>query len=416
MKHTAEGSFLHWIISHKNSSLSICITIVLYIAGFIYYHFEQIENTWASKWFPALCFGAHLLVILILFGFTYLVKPLTSKKYKGISKAVKDFHKALLFLWIVWAALYCVLTYQAIYNIQIHDAIVREAKSMESNIQNPLSSAINQNIEKERKDEVITSLKEYLSYGKTKNVEAARKDMNTISEIVEFVKKYPGYMNADLVNTLKSSVEYFEKHKDESMSKALEILLNFINNLQSVAMILLFWVLAFPRKLKEIYLIAIVCLVATAAFATVDIRFAGSMGILVGIFGGLTMALWVGRLDSKFLGAHFLITLALYAYAILQVAWFAYQYEDEKILIITSLALMFKIVVYFVCSWILVEGRLLYFCAEMRLLHGEAKENEGIPMQGEITVAKRRKAFLDDVKKSKNLERIRTRPEVLLDK
>jgi hypothetical protein len=59
--------------------------------------------------------------------------------------------------------------------------------------------------------------------------------------------------------------------------------------------------------------------------------------------------------------------------------------------------MIFKVGVYLLCSWILEEGRLLYFCAEMRLLYGEAEENEGSPMPGEVTVAKRRRAFLDSL-------------------
>jgi hypothetical protein len=124
--------------------------------------------------------------------------------------------------------------------------------------------------------------------------------------------------------------------------------------------------------------------------------FEGSMGLVGGVFGAVAMALWVGRLDSKFLMVPQGAIWALYFYAILQTSWFVFPNADERLMVITGIALILKVVVYLVCSWLLSSGRLLYFFQELRLLYGEEGAEEG-PMRGSVKVIDRLTAFLDDL-------------------
>jgi len=263
------------------------------------------------------------------------------KKYPEPSKAVREFHYLLLALWIAWAILYSALAYRAFDTIDGRNKLLREAHNVkEGGTKNSATEVLN----------------------------ALREDNNRfdINEALTLAERYPRERSGGS-KTFEEAVSDFKNAKNDLKSRSWEIFLNCLNNAQATIVLLLFWVLAFPRDPKKIFLIALVVIVGTFLSLLVGrYPFDGIPGVLGGLFGGVALALWVGRLDSKFLMAPPGYILVLYFYAILQATWFVFRDEDEKVLVITGLA----------------------------------EENAESPMYGLFTVEDRLRAFLDDIRES----------------
>jgi len=372
MEHSTEGSFSYWVKHHKEAVTalwgSIGVNLLLYVAM----RLDTVKNFLKEPWFLGVWFGIHLLVIVMLFALTYNVPRRESNKYAEPSKAVRDFYFFLLALWIVWAIFYSALTYRAFDTIKDRT--------------NLLSAAHDVKIE-------LT---------KANNTEAVAlflKSRGDINDAINLADKYPISQNGESKD-FKSAVEHFQTTKKALESKSWSILINCLNNAQSAVILLLFWVLAFPRDIRQPFMIILVVIVGTTFTALLDLAFTGSMDLLGGLFAGVALALWVGRLDSKFLMTPPITIVALYFYSILQSMWFVFEKENEWVLVIAGLAMMLKVVIYLVCSWLLSSGRLLYFFQEMRLLYGLADEKEGDPMYGLVAVKDRLRAFLEDLRES----------------
>jgi hypothetical protein len=373
MPQNIEGSFRYWVGRHKNQAIALGSIVggVNILTGIIS-QLEAYKKFLSNPWFPVVWYVLHLLVILYLFRLTYKISPRTSKYYAEPSKAVWDFYYFLLALWVVWAILYSSLAFRAYNGMKDRDALSRAAQDVKAG-----ASVIN------GEDAV-------------KAIFAQRV---VISGALDFADEHPSERGG---NDFWTALQKFKDTKDRLNSQTWEFFLNCINNAQAALLLLLFWVLAYPRNKKQIYLILLVVTVGTIlsmiinSFDTYNKLFEHSMGLLGGLFGGVAMALWVGRLDSKFLMTPSGVILALYFYAILQATWLVFPYEDERLLVITGIAMILKVVVYLVCGWLLSSGRLLYFFQEMRLLYGMEGTREG-PMRGYIPVKERLARFLDDL-------------------
>jgi hypothetical protein len=64
---------------------------------------------------------------------------------------------------------------------------------------------------------------------------------------------------------------------------------------------------------------------------------------------------------------------------------------------VVGVAMFLKVVLYLVCSWLLVSGKLLYYFQEMRVLHGLEQVGPDDQMARFSSVDDRFKAFLQDV-------------------
>ena len=370
------GDFLNWVMHHKARVIGIASSPIISIAVFL-----LIINSLDNQKRLAIWYGIHVILILILFGYTCLVKPRLSDKYSRPSEAVRDFHNLLLWLWVAWMVLYVSLTIHAIDPIKVRQELLKNAKAV--------STALTATDGDKLGDELQKLMSE--------DIKAKKENLEALRNAIILADKYSDQIDQKNVS-LKDLLKSFKESQTSIALKFSEGIINFFNNLQSLFTLLLFWVLAFPRDTKKFFIILMIFLAGILAYFIIEL-FLNINGIIVGIFGGIAMALWVGRLDSKFLMTPFLSILALYFYAILQVTWFVYQYEDEKIIIITGLAMFLKVVIYLTCSWLMESGKLLYFSEEMRLLYGLSEETEFSPMYGKTTVKERFQAFLDDLSK-----------------
>lgn len=99
----------------------------------------------------------------------------------------------------------------------------------------------------------------------------------------------------------------------------------------------------------------------------------GYFDSLQGLLSGVGIALLVGRLESKLIDTSRWIVAALYSYAVLQ---FAYPvltvHTQEKVLtflILTSLALILKVLLFWEFRRLIISGALTYYMLEYRRVY-----------------------------------------------
>lgn len=383
MTHNADGDFTNWVMSHKARVITISSSPILSILAFLFNKYPAIIDSLKNKWGLALWYGIHVILILVLFGYTCVVTPLISDKYPKPSKAVKDFYYLFLSLWIVWMMLYVSLTIRAVDPFNIRQDLINNAKTVSNSLRF---------VKGDTQDQEFQNLL-------GEDTKKAKENLEALRNAIILADKYEGKESGNNNESLTTSLDSFKSSQTEKLLKVSDGIVNFFNNLQSLVVLLLFWVLAYPRDTKKFFQILMAFLVGILIYFVIEL-FLNFSGIVVGIFGAIAMALWVGRLDSKYLMTPFLGIISLYFYAVLQVMWFVHHFDDEKILIITGFAMFLKVVVYLICSWLVESGKLLYFFEEMRLLYGLSKETEANPMFGKATVKERSQAFLDDLSKT----------------
>lgn len=93
--------------------------------------------------------------------------------------------------------------------------------------------------------------------------------------------------------------------------------------------------------------------------------------LISGLFSCVAMAAFVGSINSKFINIPSGLILLLYIYSAIQ---FGYIFLDKQVtgstidpflsLLILSLALILKIILFLVITWVIDTGRLLYFVVE----------------------------------------------------
>lgn len=88
--------------------------------------------------------------------------------------------------------------------------------------------------------------------------------------------------------------------------------------------------------------------------------------LLTGITAGITMALYIGRLQSRFLGPRFLIIYFLYSYTAIQPLFLYVQDNPWWGLIILNFALFLKCLLYLYMAWLFQSGLLLFYFASVK--------------------------------------------------
>ncbi|MDX6612255.1 MAG: hypothetical protein QOD75_1441 [Blastocatellia bacterium] len=85
-----------------------------------------------------------------------------------------------------------------------------------------------------------------------------------------------------------------------------------------------------------------------------------------GIAGAIAMALFVGRLQSKFLGPRPWLLIALYSYTAIQPLFLYLEKTTVWTVLLIDLALILKCLLYLYVSWLFHSGRLLFYFVRIR--------------------------------------------------
>jgi|GEM_PF-1521207 len=88
--------------------------------------------------------------------------------------------------------------------------------------------------------------------------------------------------------------------------------------------------------------------------------------LVSGIAGGIAMALYVGRLQSKFLGPRPWLLIALYSYTAIQPLFVYLEKSTVWTVLLIDLALILKCLLYLYMAWLFQSGLLLFYFVRMR--------------------------------------------------
>lgn len=89
--------------------------------------------------------------------------------------------------------------------------------------------------------------------------------------------------------------------------------------------------------------------------------------MISGIVGGITLALYVGRVQTRFLGPSPWISLAFYLYAVIQ-PLFVFIKDFVRGELIIETALILKALLYLYVAWLFQSGRLLFYFVRVRAI------------------------------------------------
>ncbi|MDX6710384.1 MAG: hypothetical protein QOH96_1400 [Blastocatellia bacterium] len=97
-----------------------------------------------------------------------------------------------------------------------------------------------------------------------------------------------------------------------------------------------------------------------------------------GIFGGVAMALYIGRLQSKFLGPPDWLIVLLYSYTVIQSLFVFLEERQEAAVVLMDFALMMKCLLFLYMAWLFKSGRLLFYLVRVRRTYQGVKKEFGI--------------------------------------
>src|SRR5262249_1412880 len=113
--------------------------------------------------------------------------------------------------------------------------------------------------------------------------------------------------------------------------------------------------------------------VAEGIATRIDEDFRGIFDGVLGLISGVVLALLVGRLESKLIDSPRWIVASLYAYAVLQLAYPVLGGMNHLArLIVLSIALLLKVLLFWHVRELIVSGRLTYYMFEFRRLYDTA--------------------------------------------
>ena len=164
---------------------------------------------------------------------------------------------------------------------------------------------------------------------------------------------------------------------------ALRIATTTFNNCNTLMILLCFSILNEPvvnrsgkRKIKDaswikgaafvfVFLVIEISLVAVPTpFQKGDILKVTSS--VSGIAGGIAMALYFGRLQSKFLGPPPWLLITLYSYTAIQPLFMFLAAPEVWAVILLDVALILKCLLYLYMAWLFQSGRLLFYLVRVR--------------------------------------------------
>lgn len=107
-------------------------------------------------------------------------------------------------------------------------------------------------------------------------------------------------------------------------------------------------------------------ILAGALFALLLTKDMDGATLLTGIMAGITMALYIGRLQSRFLGPRFWILYLLYSYTAIQPLVLYIQDHQRWGWIVLNFALLLKCLLYIYMAWLFQSGLLLFYFASVK--------------------------------------------------
>lgn len=191
------------------------------------------------------------------------------------------------------------------------------------------------------------------------------------------------------------TILYIPVGKTDHMKSLLNLAATFFNNCATLVFLFCYFILSQPTILKsqtgesrsviEWHRWVAVLFVLTAiqgvfiafAFKAIPNNFdltpqnvTDSFNWISGIASATVMALFVGRLDSKFLECPTWVLVLLYAYTAIQ-PLFALLREEHKwtTFILINAALLLKGLLYMYLTWLFQTGRLLFYFVRVRQLY-----------------------------------------------
>jgi DNA-binding winged helix-turn-helix (wHTH) protein len=176
----------------------------------------------------------------------------------------------------------------------------------------------------------------------------------------------------------------------QSLSMALQILNTLLNNCSSLMIILCFNILNKPIELKDgsrnISDTSLsVGLAFVAVFTVVEILLVMPPldyekyqilkwgGWASGIFGGIAMALYFGRLQSKFLGPRSWLLISLYSYTAIQSLFVFLEERRTAAVVLIDCAMILKCLLFLYVTWLFRSGRLLFYFVRVRHTYHNVK-------------------------------------------
>ncbi len=170
---------------------------------------------------------------------------------------------------------------------------------------------------------------------------------------------------------------------------AIGLLLDFLNLLASCFFFLCYLVMVRPtvpddtepqhiqwyREVSQVFIGCISLIVVEGVVSYYQPDAGGYFRGLEGLLAGIEIALLVGRFDAKFIDTPSPVVAALYAYAIIQ---FSYPElgSPVKFLVLTSFALVLKVVFFILVQNIVRSGTLTVYMIEYRKLYHRAEEDK----------------------------------------
>jgi len=90
--------------------------------------------------------------------------------------------------------------------------------------------------------------------------------------------------------------------------------------------------------------------------------------LLYSIFAGIGMALFIGRLNNKYLNPPKSVLIALYIYVGIQTSYSYFASSGTATMLITNIAFILKIIFYLYMAWLFKSGRLIFYFTRFRNL------------------------------------------------
>lgn len=173
----------------------------------------------------------------------------------------------------------------------------------------------------------------------------------------------------------------------QALKTVLSMVSGLISNLNTMLIILCYDVLNKPIEIKKgrhtigdsplttglafvlIFLVIEFFVIFSIGFEKREV--ADGFNLAIGIAGGIAMALYAGRLQSKFLGPPHWLVISLYSYTAIQ-ALYVYlgEHLDDagilKAVILMDAALVLKCLLYIYLAMLLKSGRLLFYFVRVR--------------------------------------------------
>ena len=405
-------TFSAWVRGHRKAVHSLKGLVAITTITSVVNAFGWARDTIDESLFELLWLGLHWLVTVALLVATLCVQKrlpdyhrsptLASRQLGGLvdeSSSVRDFYRYILYFWCLWIVMYGALFARALHKVRTSE-------------ESSLALGVVSSIEEVRQQRQVTVMAaQFLPpLGLTFAHPAVSRDVDALLEIVQSpgraahlahalrvaarASAQASHYSADTqarAPDIEKAFGRFEEYKENPWWR---VLLNVLNNVQAVVGVLCFWALAFPRNLAAMVGILAAGFIATLSSVLGSWYEPTAMEAVGGVMGGVSLALIVGRLDSKYLSVPPWAIVSLYSYAVLQGAWFVF-FDDHLtwFIIVTGLAMALKVVFYLVTTWLLADGELLYCFYEMRVILGLTKEGRKKTMYSHRAVADRAETF-----------------------